>query len=93
MLLEAVSSVDAGAVRARLAAGHDVHTADGTGRTPLHAAAAGGWADGVRLLLGAGARAGARDRAGQRPLDVVRVARATGAGRDAAAAQAQPDAT
>jgi ankyrin repeat protein len=55
-----------------LAHGADPKAADGSGRTPLHLAAAGGHAETCTLLLTAGADPGALDDCGRTPLDIAR---------------------
>jgi hypothetical protein len=60
---QAAERGDVTALEAMLACGFDPNRPDeGIGKTALHAAAAGGWPDAVRVLLAHGASVEARDR-------------------------------
>jgi ankyrin repeat protein len=59
---------------ALVAAGADVQCANNRGLTALHYASMYGRPDAARVLLAAGARTDVRNKAGERPIDVVRCA-------------------
>jgi uncharacterized protein len=62
------------AIDALVAVGADVHRTNVDGSTALHRASANGRLDAARMLLEAGAKADVRNKAGNRPIDVVRCA-------------------
>jgi len=71
-ILWAASRGDLDEVHRLLSAGVDVNAADYDGRTPLHLAAAEGWAMLVRYLLAHGAQPDVTDRWGHPPLEDAR---------------------
>jgi uncharacterized protein len=71
-LMRAAFSYQTAAVHALVAAGADVHRAHANGDTALHGALRNGGVDAARVLLEAGARTDVRNKAGERPIDVVR---------------------
>jgi uncharacterized protein len=78
LLTEAARTGAVARVRALVASGANVNAADGTGLTPLMAAAAAGHSDVVALLADAGADLDIRDRLGRTALDRAMAASRTG---------------
>ena len=60
------------AMRLLLALGADIHEANGTGNTPIHAAAMSGWDQAVTYLIERGANMNAKNKAGETPLKQAR---------------------
>jgi len=71
-LMRAASKGYGSIVAALVAAGADAHRVSSYGHTALHWACSCGRVDCARALLDAGARTNGCDRAGKRPIDVVR---------------------